>query len=184
MLAFQSNEKSMKKFSESVFYLCKKYEGYKGMSPNPAHFYIQLLQRDLNLILESSSVVHTEFFNLWDSIIRLVPREVAREVISSVKVTKLLYETIIHRDLIEDDNQQDSVLSGSLSILTTLDQVFHSELKDALPELYNEKFLHFLLSDALFDRTRVDNDSEDSEMVGTSDTAPHKSNFDDKSYPL
>jgi len=85
--------------------------------------------------------------------------------------------------LIEDDYQQDTVLSGCLRLLETLDEYFHEDLKAGLPNIFKDKFLYFLLSDALFDRKKVEDD-KDSEMRGQSDTSLRMLSHDDLSYPL
>lgn len=116
LLVFYPNKKAMNEFSESLYELCKRYEGSKEIRPNPAHFFIQSLQKDLKLILDSKNVIQTEF-NLWDDIIKLVPHKVAKDVINSVEIAEALYDTIYNRQIFEDDNRQDYILSGSLRIL-------------------------------------------------------------------
>lgn len=185
LLTFHPNKEAMKKFSESLFRLCKNMRTESDIHPNPAHFFIQLLQKDLKIVLDSKAVIHTEFFNLWDDLIRLVPNDVARDIINSDELAHELYDTIYNRPVIEDDEQQDYILSGSLRILNTLDHLFHNDLRTNFPKLYNEKFLNFLLRDALFERKRVEDiNCGDSEMIDSSDTESKVITQDDASYPL
>lgn len=184
LLTLNPNKRAMKNVSDSLYDMCRKFKRNADISPNPSHFLIKLLEKDLKIVLDSPDVTHTEYFNLWDSVIRLVPVEETKEYINSVEVAKSLYTTIQQRNLIEDDTKQDTVLSGCLRLLVTLDQYFHGELKSSVPNLYKEKFLHFLLSDALFDRRKVDDSDADSEMRGYSDTESKTLSHDDMSYPL
>ena len=52
-----------------------------------------------------------------------------------------------------------------------------------MPIIFKEKFLYFLLSDALFDRRKVEDD-KDSEMIGASDPESRMLSHGDVSYPL
>lgn len=116
----------------------------------------------LKNILKFDKIKYTEYFNLWNNIIRLVdPRIITKDVMDTVEVAKLLHKTITSRSIIEDDIAQDPILAGSLLMLSTLDELFHSQIKQGCSEIYSQKFLEFMLSNGLFNREKPDAHNDD-----------------------
>ena len=69
----------MKRVADSLYDMCRKFKRDADISPDPSHFLIRLLEKDLKTVLSSPSVIHTEYFNLWDNVIRLVSVEETQE---------------------------------------------------------------------------------------------------------
>jgi ubiquitin C-terminal hydrolase len=98
------------------------------------------------------------------------PKDNSKELLETSEVAKLLFMTINNKNIFEDDNKQDSILAGSLRMLTTLDELFHSELKTNVPAMYSKEFLNFLLANGLWSREKPDDMSSE--------------NTDEVSFPL
>lgn len=162
LLASHPNSKTIKKVAESLVDFCSSFKDNVTINPNPVHFFIKLLDTNLNTILSQDVIQHTEYFNCWDKMIRLVnASDITKDVLNSVKVAKDLLKTITSRQIIEDDISVDSILSGCMLMLKTLDELFHKDIKDECPEIYSKEFLNFLLKDGLFSRERPDSNNDD-----------------------
>ena len=75
LLTFHPNKKAMKKVAESLYSMCSRFKEDTRIAQKPAHFLISLLEKDMEIVHRSPSVVHTEYFTLWDRVIRLVSAE-------------------------------------------------------------------------------------------------------------
>jgi hypothetical protein len=171
VLALHPNKETMKKFADSMRDFCSLFRTNTEIDPNPAQFFIQMFAGQLKNVLSYDTLENTEFFNLWDGIIRLVnPKDITKELLDTSDIAKSLFATINSKNIYEDDLKQDSILAGALRMLTTLDELFHSELKTNVPALYSKEFLNFLLANGLWSREKPEDMSSE--------------NTDEVSFPL
>lgn len=115
LLALHPNHNTMKKFAESMRDFCWSLKVCRDIEISPVTFFIEMFSKEIKTVISYGVLEYTEFFNLWDQLIRLLnQKDLNKDNFSVTDVGKieLLYQTIISRTIIEDDVKQDSILSG------------------------------------------------------------------------
>lgn len=158
LVATHPSKNTVAQVNKGIVELCSLLKSAAPVKPTPAYYLLDLLTRQLENVLSLSSINY-EFFDLWDKLIRLIDSQsVDKDALDIKGLTRLLYSTIVNRPIIEDDVKLDPILSGSLLMLDTLDELFKDYIKEVMPEIYSKEFLHFLLDDGLFSRAKPDHD--------------------------
>lgn len=161
LLVLHPNKYTMKRVSTSLLDLCKTFRAIPDSKQNPVLFFAKLLTDQLGNILTHETLKQSEYFNLFDAILRLINHaDLDKISFNSASVAEMLFNTITSRHIIEQDDVQDPILSGCILMLSTLDELFHDSIKDGCPGIYSKDFLNFVLSKGLFSRVRPSEDDD------------------------
>ena len=153
--ALHPNPIAMRKAAEWLVEFWDSFKDWENVSPIPAQYFLKLLWNQLEYILSMGSLEHTDYFTLWDHILRIANAKV-EDIGNIEEIVQTLFNTLQTLPVIEDDIVHWPILAGCLLMLKAFDELFHKEWKDACPDMYSPQFLDMLLSKWLFNRDKFD----------------------------
>lgn len=126
LCALHPNQAAMTKATDCLLEFCEKFKDSTEVSPSPAKYFLKLLSNQLGHILSMEKLTHTDYFTLWEHILRVASAK-AEDIGDIEEIVQVLFDTVNNRPVVEDDTTHCPILAGSLLMLKAFDELFHEE---------------------------------------------------------